>query len=72
MEEAERLRAYAEGCLYLADGVRDLKEAERLRRLAADALAQAEALDRQPFCSSNSRQLESRNSLPVSYEVFRP
>ena len=48
MEEAERLQAYAEGCLYLADGVRDLKEAERLRRLAADALAQAEALDRQP------------------------
>ena len=48
MTEIERLKAYAEGCLYLAAGVSDPVEAERLRGLAAVALAKAEELERQP------------------------
>ena len=48
MTEAERLRKFAEGCIYIANGVRDGAEAARLKALAADALAKAEALEREP------------------------
>ena len=46
MTKSEGLRAYAEGCLYIANGVRDSGEAERLRKLASDAIAKAETLER--------------------------
>ena len=54
MTEAERLRKFAEGCIYIANGVRDGAEAARLKALAADALAKAEALERQAALSNSS------------------
>lgn len=61
MTETERLRAYAEGCLHIAAGVRDAKEAERLRGLAAVALAKAEALEREP---ANQQQQQPSKGKP--------